>query len=100
MKKKLPFGSAVVVFVLIVVTFGLIVVGFTNGESGKTVKRENISNFKFSHLSVLYRNVRRTKGNMKKKSFIFSNKINYYSYYIKLQFTIINTLFTFTVVYH
>ena len=54
-EKKIPFGSAVVVFVLIVVTFGLIVVGFTNGESGKTVKKENITNFKFTHLLVLFK---------------------------------------------
>ena len=35
------------------VTFGLLVVGFTIGESGKTAEKENISNFKVAHLSVL-----------------------------------------------
>ena len=39
--KNLPFGFVVVTSVLIVVTFGLIVVGFTIGESGKTEKKEN-----------------------------------------------------------
>ena len=53
--KNLPFGSIVVTFGLIVVTFGLIVVGFTNGELGKTAKKENISNFKLIHLSVLFK---------------------------------------------
>ena len=67
--KNLPFGFAVVtsvflvvtsVFlvvtsVFLVVTFGLIVVGFTNGESGKTAKKQHISNSKFTHLSVLFK---------------------------------------------
>ena len=44
--KNLPVGFTVV-------TFGLLVVGFTIGESGKTAKKENISNSKVAHLSVL-----------------------------------------------
>ena len=39
---------------MIVVTFGLIVVGFIKGEPGKTAKKENVSNFKFTHISVLF----------------------------------------------
>ena len=53
--KNLPFGFAVVTSVLIVVTFGLIVVGFTIEESGKTAKKQHISNFKSTHLSVLFK---------------------------------------------
>ena len=57
--------------VLIVVTFGLIVVGFTMGESGKTAKKENISICSSISNVQTIRNARRTKRNMKKKIIIF-----------------------------
>ena len=75
--KNLPSGSAVV-------TFGLIVVGFTIGELGKTAKKENISNFKVTHLSVLLKKLGILGGQKeiwRKKKFIFSKEINFYNNY-------------------